>query len=349
MRALFIVNSSEVIGSGHFIRCLNIALGLKARDVEVFFMSEQLKLEHSNLLTKYGFKNRQNNMESRESGEYRESIFNGIRGFILEYSILGFDWAIIDDYESNLDIDLGIREYARNIFVIDDLNLKQRNCDVLLDMNYRRPGYVKSLQEKYPETKLIVGPKYAPLDIGYASFHTKFDAKNIDHDLIYINFGTLDYFSLTRRTIENLLLEFPFLKMRVVIQNNNIDLKYIEKLSTESGTRIELFVEPNNLAKIMLNCNLGIGAGGISLWERFCLGLNAITVATADNQVEPLVHLHEDGYLNHLGDASNISDKGLIDSVKDFFNNRSQGDAQKSRILKLVDGQGVNNLIDFII
>ena len=262
---------------------------------------------------------------------------------------MGFDWAIIDDYESNLDIDLGIREYARSILAIDDLNLKQRNCDVLLDMNYRRPGYVKSLQERYPDTRLIVGPKYAPLDIGYESFHSKFDIKNIDQDLIFINFGTLDYFSLTRRTIENLLLEFPLLKMRVVIQKNNTDLKLIEKLSTESGARIELFVEPNNLAKIMLNCNLSIGAGGISLWERFCLGLNAITVATADNQVEVLIQLHEDGYLNHLGEASKISDKELIDSVKDFLNNRSHRDAQKSRVLKLVDGQGVNNLIDFLI
>jgi spore coat polysaccharide biosynthesis predicted glycosyltransferase SpsG len=284
-----------------------------------------------------------------ESEEYRDCILNGIKGFIIKHSILAFDWAIIDDYESNLDIDLGIREYARNILVIDDLNLKQRNCDVLLDMNYRRPGYVKSLQERYPDTRLIVGPKYAPLDIGYESFHSKFDIKNIDQDLIFINFGTLDYFSLTRRTIENLLLEFPLLKMRVVIQKNNTDLKLIEKLSNESGTRIELFVEPNNLAKIMLNCNLSIGAGGISLWERFCLGLNAITVATADNQIEVLIQLHEDGYLNHLGDASKISDKELIDSVKDFLNNRSHGDAQKSRMLKLVDGQGVNNLIDFLI
>ena len=349
MRVIFIVNSSEVIGSGHFIRCLNIALGLKANGVEVFFISRQIKLEHTNLLIKYGFKNKQNNMESRESGKYRGFILNGIREFILEHSILVFDWAIIDDYESNLDVDLAIREYARNIFVIDDLNLKQRNCDVLLDMNYRRLGYVKSLQERYPKTRLFVGPKYAPLDSGYQNFHSKLDTKNIDHNLIFINFGTLDHFSLTRRTIEKLSLEFPFLKMKVVIQNHNTDLNSIRKLSGESGNRIELFVEPSNLAKIMLHCNLSIGAGGISLWERFCLGLNAITVATADNQIESLVQLHEDGFLNHLGEASKIRDKDLIDSVKDFLNNRGQGNEQKRRILKLVDGRGVNTLTDFLL
>ena len=349
MRVLFIVNSSDVIGSGHFIRCLNLALGLKSKDVEVLFFSEQIKLEHSKLLTKYGIKNKQNDVDSRSSRGFTESILNGVRSFILEQSILSFDWVIIDDYESNMDTDLAIREYARSILVIDDLNVQQRNCDILLDMNYRKPEYVKSLQERYPETKLFVGPKYAPLDVTYGSYHSEFDIKNIDHDLIFVNFGTLDYFSLTRRTIEKLSLEFPFLKMRVVIQKNNRDLKYIEKFSDESGAQIELFVEPKNLAPIMLNCNLSIGAGGISLWERFCLGLNAITVATADNQIEPLVQLHQDGFLSYLGEASKIGDADLIDSVKGFLGNRTQGDVQKSKIMKLVDGQGVNNLINSLI
>ena len=42
------------------------------------------------------------------------------------------------------------------------------------------------------------------------------------------------------------------------------------------------------MAMLMAQADLGIGAGGTSVWERFSLGLPSVCIATADNQVQQL-------------------------------------------------------------
>ena len=39
---------------------------------------------------------------------------------------------------------------------------------------------------------------------------------------------------------------------------------------------IEVIINANNMAELMLNADLAIGAGGSTSWERCCLGLQTL-------------------------------------------------------------------------
>ena len=48
--------------------------------------------------------------------------------------------------------------------------------------------------------------------------------------------------------------------------------------------RTEVFVDINNMACLMADCDLAIGAAGSTSWERCCLGLPTLQIVLAQNQ-----------------------------------------------------------------
>ena len=54
----------------------------------------------------------------------------------------------------------------------------------------------------------------------------------------------------------------------------------------ETNPRIRLHVDTDDMAALMTDADIGVGAGGSSAWERCCLGLPALVLVLADNQRE---------------------------------------------------------------
>jgi len=50
------------------------------------------------------------------------------------------------------------------------------------------------------------------------------------------------------------------------------------------GKNIEVIINADNMAELMLDADLAIGAGGSTSWERCCLGLPTLLFVTAENQ-----------------------------------------------------------------
>ena len=58
---------------------------------------------------------------------------------------------------------------------------------------------------------------------------------------------------------------------------------------------IEVIINANNMAELMLNADLAIGAGGATTWERCCLGLPSLVFVTAKNQEKTSIYLDNIG------------------------------------------------------
>ena len=137
--------------------------------------------------------------------------------------------------------------------------------------------------------------------------------------------------------------------MKVVIQGNNRDRALLEKLADRFPNSIELFVEPNSLTQIMSACRLSVGAGGISLWERFSLGLNCIIVTTASNQESSIVDLNKQNLVSYLGIAQNLRDSDLLESLLINLKNIEATDRRDRRLMAISDGLGCKRVIREII
>ena len=310
MNCFLKVNSSLKIGSGHFIRCLNLGLSLAKRGCKIYFVSNELRNEHIHML---------NTMELPffvfdKPHDDVSSEFLQLREYAVSKGETEIDWIVVDDYNSNNYWDSAARQLCKKLLVIEDLHKNKRNCDFLLDMNYRTKRTLMQLESEYSDSKLLVGPKFALLDKRYSDLCSKKLTRGNDQkERVLIYFGSIDDYSLTLRTYLALTNVYPELQITIVIQMNNRDMNEIRRLTELNSRNAKLFISPEFLGDVMSTCTISIGAGGISLWERFSLGIYSLTVATADNQVAPLQELHEDKLLRYLGVANSFSEAALIE------------------------------------
>ena len=68
----------------------------------------------------------------------------------------------------------------------------------------------------------------------------------------------------------------------------------------------------------MARADLAIGAGGSSHWERCALGLPALVVAVAPNQIPSSRHLHDLGACRFLGEGRLLRDGDLRRALEAF-------------------------------
>jgi|694.fasta_scaffold106912_1 UDP-2,4-diacetamido-2,4,6-trideoxy-beta-L-altropyranose hydrolase len=346
MNCFLKVNSSLKIGSGHFIRCLNLGLSLAKRGCKIYFVSNELKNEHIRMLITmelpyFLFDNPHNDISSE---------FLQIREYAVSKGETEIDWIVVDDYNSNNYWDTAARQSCKKLLVIEDLHKNRRNCDLLLDMNYRTKQTIMQLESEYSDSKLLVGPKFALLDKRYSGLCSKKLTRGNDQkERVLIYFGSVDDYSLTLRTYLALTKVYPELQITTVIQKNNRDINELSRLTELNSGNAKLFISPEFLGDVMSTCTISIGAGGISLWERFSLGIYSLTVATADNQVAPLQELHEDKLLRYLGVANSFSEAALIEEFSRVISPDFRNDDFLINSTRLCDGQGAERISEILI
>jgi spore coat polysaccharide biosynthesis predicted glycosyltransferase SpsG len=94
----------------------------------------------------------------------------------------------------------------------------------------------------------------------------------------------------------------------------------------------------------MLHADLGITSGGSTTWERSCLGLSALVISTAQNQVGVARYLDEHGYQKHLGLSEDLTPLDIREALEDLLKNPEEGKKLSKRAFSLVDGEGVSRV-----
>ena len=64
-----------------------------------------------------------------------------------------------------------------------------------------------------------------------------------------------------------------------------------------------------NIAKIVKECSIAIGAGGMSCWERVALGLPSLVISVSLDQSPICNQLHRLGLINYLGEAEKVTQR----------------------------------------
>ena len=99
------------------------------------------------------------------------------------------------------------------------------------------------------------------------------------------------------------------------------------------------------MAQLMANADLAIGAGGISNWERCCVGLPALVIVTAENQRDHVESLASTGVIRNMGWYSDVGIKDIYRHLKGLIDNREELKRMSSKGKELVDGKGTENTV----
>ena len=185
------------------------------------------------------------------------------------------DLLVVDHYGWSAAQEASCRPWARRILVIDDLQNRSHDCDLLLDMSLDTVG-----------RKGLLGPGFALLRSAFAEIRLRLDRRvhNAQPERLFVNFGLMDDVNLTERTLDVLQdVGYPG-TVDVVLGSQARHLARIEERARRTLPKVRLHIEPPDIAALMASANFAIGAAGGSAWERCCLALPSIAVCAASNQ-----------------------------------------------------------------
>jgi UDP-2,4-diacetamido-2,4,6-trideoxy-beta-L-altropyranose hydrolase len=104
----------------------------------------------------------------------------------------------------------------------------------------------------------------------------------------------------------------------------------------------------NNMARLMVDSDLAIGAAGSTSWERCCLGLPTIQLILAGNQKEAAAALTELGAVVSVSSVLDLSVK-LPELMQQFQSNGELSASLFECSSKVCDGRGTAIITDWIL
>lgn len=357
MKFCFRADASLYIGSGHVIRCLTIADALNKHGHKSYFICRQHPgnliafvrergytvyvlpeptLNNSDILSEY-----QRWLGVTEQQDAQETL-----EILKEHAI---DWMIVDHYGLSSVWQKIVRQQVKYIAVIDDLANRQHNADIILDC-----GLANTLADyeklNRRNASYLIGPKYALLRPEFRrkrlwlEHHPKiYNPKKLS---VLINLGGVDKDNLTGVVLQTLSksLQKQSLSVTVVMGVNAPWKDLILEQSKKLPFPNKVLINANNMAELMVEHDLAIGAAGSTAWERCCLGLPTIMICMADNQKMIAKDLHDLGVAISLEQAE--INKKLLQALQQLDQERLKRMSQQA--LNVTNGLGVDLLLQIM-
>lgn len=352
MKFVFRVDSSIQIGTGHVMRCITLANHLKSKGHQCIFISRA----HDGHISSYVLDNGHklylnNNFECSNAGKNANEWNDHAHWLGVDWSIDAIefieiikiekpDWLIVDHYAIDSNWEDMVRPFIKKIFVIDDLQDRSHNCDILLDQTFGRKDI--AYKNKVPShCRILCGSKYSLLRKEFQKLRDESLLKRESPKLgnILVNLGGIDKDNYTSLILKNLKsANLPSsCSITIVMGENAPWISCIKKIASKMPWKTDLKIGVNSMAEIMTRADLAIGAAGSSTWERCCLGLPTIQLAIAKNQKFISDSLHKSGIIKPLDN---------VESLPNLINNAQTWMLDISKRCRLVtDGDGVNRVI----
>ena len=98
----------------------------------------------------------------------------------------------------------------------------------------------------------------------------------------------------------------------------------------------------------MDNASLAIGAGGSTVWERLCLGVDQVLISIARNQEYGCIELNKRDLATYLGDHEKISTEAIRFAIEQRIDARSFPNTRVMDGQLLVDGFGSYRVVEHV-
>ncbi len=349
------VDSSNIIGTGHVMRCLSLVSQLRTmHSASAQFFCRNNVGAIIEVIAKRGF-----GVQKMLKGHLGTEVIGLAHGAWLgadqtedacEFmSLVGdevFDLLIVDHYGIDSHWEKLVRDSNcfKRLLVIDDLVDREHHCDFLLDQTYgRKEGEYRSLVNE--ACKLLLGSDYCLLRPEFAVPLKKIESyrSGVDFDnlKVLVMFGGTDPENLTGSVIEVLLKENWIRSVDVVLGSSAAHKAKIQTLCVQNKM-FKLHVGSNDVARIMLDNDIAIGAAGVTSWERAALGLPSLVIVQAENQKMIANKLNDVGIIQLIDQMSLKQQLNLY--RKQWLSDQAAYNQIVKRCLNICDGNGAERV-----
>lgn len=357
----FRVDASLQIGAGHVMRCLALAEGLREQGTQCWFISRKHPGHLVDLIREKGFEVSvlpvgDADAEPKENGltplpRHAAWLSCGWKtdaeqtGSVLKR--LQPEWVVVDHYGLDARWESALKPYGSKLMVIDDLADRSHDCDLLLDQNLQEPGRYNALIPKTCHT--LIGPRYALLRPQFATRKRASRQRDGSVHRVLVFFGGADPSDETLKVLTAIkMLGRTDITVDVVVGHANPCRADVERVC-RSIPNVNCHHHVNDMATLMTEADLFVGAGGSSSWERCCVGLPALVMATASNQLGQSEALARAGAQLYLGPAQSVTSERLASIIRTVLELPDLLLHMAQQGMALVDGHGIKRVLPYLL
>jgi UDP-2,4-diacetamido-2,4,6-trideoxy-beta-L-altropyranose hydrolase len=285
----FRVDASLQAGTGHVVRCLALAEALVEAGATCRFICREQAGDLRDMVRAQGHAVDTIPATSRE--DWQSDAVTTLS------SLVDPDWLVVDHYGLDHRWERLVAPATGRLMAIDDLANRVHACDLLLDQTLGRKA--ADYDGLVPAScNFLLGPDVSLLRPGFAELRRAALARRERASIraILISMGGIDEANVTSRVLSSLEGGLDNDMLVTVILGSNSPHKdsiRVQARLLDFNTRVLEGVE--DMARLMCDSDLAIGAGGSTAWERCCMGLPSIIVPIAQNQEEVAARLRDAG------------------------------------------------------
>lgn len=355
MLVVFRADASIQIGTGHVMRCLTLADELTRQGQECRFICREHSGHLGDLINSKGYgltllppppdqPLQQTNSASDDYARWlgvpwqedANQTLDAISTLKKPY------WLVVDHYALDAKWERMLSSTVSRIMVIDDLANRPHECALLLDQNL---GRVKSDYDGLlpAECQRLIGARYALLRPEFAALREQSLSRRKIPELkrILISLGGVDRANVTGQVLTALARSsLPAgTELDIVMGASAPYLDEVRQQAAQLPFKATVSVNVKDIAERMYFADLSIGAPGGTSWERCCLGVPAVLVILAENQLSGAKALEA------VGAAIMISESALVEALLPLIctelSNSSKLVSMCKAAADITEGQGV--------
>lgn len=328
-QVFFRCDASPNIGAGHVMRCITLAKAMKEQGWDCHFLTGSETETTVPALQKNNF-------------SIHSDVFEPEKADVL----------IVDSYKLNAEYETRARQWAKHVVVIDDLADREHNCDLLIDQTFNRSS--DDYKNLTPVTaKILTGSQYAILRSEFSALRDDVAKRRTGEiERVLVTFGATNIGHNLEKTILALTnLKTKFLTIDLLIgghANEDTNLQILIEDLKERSREVRIYNHVEDMAKLMCDADLAIGAGGTTSWERCCLGLPTLMMEIAENQTTLAKNLASSGAIINLGWHEEVTSQDIETKIDTMLEDTIAVRKMSERAAQICDGQGTQKIIDAI-
>lgn len=332
MNVLIRADASAQAGGGHIARCIALAEAIHDRGGDALFATRQDATLGHRMLKAAGMPYRELSCGADwlSDAEATRQLLGGN------------DWVVVDHYGLDARWQKVFKDDGIGVLVLDELADRPHACDILVDTGRPEDGG-NAYDRLVPDNCIrLLGPHYLVLRREFRETPPAPKDQKKTTDLL-VFFGSTDGASLTGRLLDAIDQVGLRGDLTTHVLLSKVNARY-EEIRNRRG--IVVHENVSDMAGLLADMDIAIGAGGVSMWERCRMGVPSLTVALNDNQMPGVTLASSAGVIRSLA-LNDARDPVLFsDALSRFFECRQSWPAIGAAGRKIVDGNGAARIID---
>ena len=328
-------DANAEIGVGHVMRCMALAQAWqKAGGRAIFALAAGSELEERIRSEGADFETIHATPGTREDAAQTAQLCAGLHA----------DWLAIDGYHFPVEYRRSARTLPACLLLFDD-DAQDERCDCDLALNPDPDAVLRSPADC--ETVQLRGPQYALLRREFLEHRRERPSIRETARRILITLGGGDSHNVTQQVFDALeRLHDLDLDVTVIV---GASYPYVGQLAAAlrpSRLKATLLQNVDNMPELMSRADLAISAGGGTCYELAFMQVPMFLLTMARNHEAAVAAFASAGAAFNVGWFSSLNPEGLADLLRRVVCDRELRAGFVEKAARLVDGNGVNRVID---